>query len=139
MAEIKKEDGIGLSLEKSNWEKTWSCLPQNEVYSPEDVKKLSYSQDVGHPGEYPFTRGIYPSMYRKRLWTRREVSGHTSPLLSNERLRYLLDHGETGLNIIVDLPSAVGIDSDHPAFGITEVDSIHNVSVCTGTIMTTLT
>ncbi len=66
------------------------------------------------PGEFPFTRGIYPDMYKKRLWTMRQYAGYTSADESNKRYRYLLDEGVTGLSVAFDLPTQIGYDSDHP-------------------------
>lgn len=99
---------------KPKWTKTWSGLSLKESYSPEDTKNFDYQNNIANPGEYPYTRGIHPNMHRGRLWTRREVSGHTSPEESNIRLKYLIEHGETGLNVIPDLPYQLAIDSDHP-------------------------
>src|SRR5690349_18720110 len=69
---------------------------------------------IGLPGAYPFTRGVYPSMYRGRLWTMRQFAGFGGPEETNERFRYLLDHGQTGLSTAFDMPSLMGHDSDHP-------------------------
>ena len=66
------------------------------------------------PGQFPFTRGVYPSMYRGRLWTMRQFAGFGTPEETNERFRYLLDHGQTGLSTAFDMPSLMGHDSDHP-------------------------
>jgi methylmalonyl-CoA mutase N-terminal domain/subunit len=101
-------------FEKPKWTKTWSRIPVKGVYGSEDVAALDYEKDLNEPGEYPYTRGIFPGMYRGRLWTRREVSGHSSPSASNKRLKYLMGQGVTGLNIIGDLPTQLMIDSDHP-------------------------
>ena len=107
-------------FEKPKWTKTWSRIPVKGVYGSEDVAALDYEKDLNKPGEYPYTRGIFPDMYRGRLWTRREVSGHSSPSASNTRLKYLMGQGVTGLNIIGDLPTQLMIDSDHP-FAMSEV------------------
>lgn len=101
-------------FEKPKWSKTWSRIPVKGVYEAEDVAALDYNKDLNKPGEYPYTRGIFPNMYRGRLWTRREVSGHSSAAASNKRLKYLMGQGVTGLNIIGDLPTQLMIDSDHP-------------------------
>ena len=69
---------------------------------------------IGFPGEFPFTRGVYPSMYRGRLWTMRQFAGFGTAEETNERFRYLLDHGQTGLSTAFDMPSLMGHDSDHP-------------------------
>ncbi|MBH77646.1 MAG: methylmalonyl-CoA mutase [Dehalococcoidia bacterium] len=81
------------------------------VYSPEDV---SSNEDLGFPGEYPFTRGVQPTMYRGRLWTMRQYAGFGTAEESNERYRYLLDQGQTGLSVAFDLPTQIGYDSDDP-------------------------
>src|SRR5205814_8207526 len=70
--------------------------------------------EIGVPGEFPYTRGVYPSMYRGRLWTMRQFAGFGTAEETNERFRYLLDHGQTGLSTAFDMPSLMGHDSDHP-------------------------
>src|SRR3954466_13299263 len=88
--------------------------------SGEPIEPLYTSQDlpdpaeIGFPGEYPFTRGGYPSMYRSRLWTLRQFAGFGTAEETNARFRYLLDHGQTGLSTAFDMPSLMGYDSDHP-------------------------
>jgi methylmalonyl-CoA mutase N-terminal domain/subunit len=82
------------------------------LYSPDNVE-VDYERDLGHPGTYPFTRGVYPSMYRGRLWTMRQFAGFGTAEETNERFRYLLDHGQTGLSTAFDMPSLMGYDSDH--------------------------
>ncbi len=94
--------------------KTWSNLSVKESYTPEDLKDTDYNGDIGDVGEYPYTRGVFPNMYRGRIWSMREISGFGSGTDSNERLKYLIDIGETALNIIPDNPTQMGIDSDHP-------------------------
>jgi methylmalonyl-CoA mutase N-terminal domain/subunit len=81
------------------------------LYTAED---LPNEQEIGYPGEFPFTRGVYPSMYRGRLWTMRQFAGFGTAEETNERFRYLLDHGQTGLSTAFDMPSLMGHDSDHP-------------------------
>jgi len=81
------------------------------LYTPDDVGPF---EAIGFPGEYPFTRGVYPSMYRGRLWTMRQFAGFGTAEETNERFRYLLDHGQTGLSTAFDMPSLMGHDSDHP-------------------------
>jgi methylmalonyl-CoA mutase N-terminal domain/subunit len=83
------------------------------VYRPEDAADLDYKKDLGEPGEYPFTRGIYPEMYRTRLWTMRQYAGYASAEESNRRYRYLRSQGATGLSVAFDLPTQLGLDSDH--------------------------
>ncbi len=77
-------------------------------------KEADYLNELGFPGEYPFTRGVYPSMYRGRFWTMRQYAGFATAEESNKRYRYLLDHGTTGLSVAFDLPTQIGYDSDHP-------------------------
>lgn len=84
------------------------------VYTPEDIKDMDYMQDLGFPGEYPFTRGIHATMYRGRLWTMRQFSGYGTAEQTNKRFKYLLEEGETGLSIAFDYPTIRGYDSDHP-------------------------
>ena len=86
----------------------------NVLYAPEDLDGQDYGERIGYPGEYPFTRGIQPTMYRGRLWTMRQYAGFASAEESNERYRYLLEQGQTGLSIAFDLPTQIGYDSDHP-------------------------
>ncbi|TET64171.1 methylmalonyl-CoA mutase [Candidatus Bathyarchaeota archaeon] len=84
------------------------------VYTPEHIKDLNYMRDLGFPGEYPFTRGVHATMYRGRLWTMRQFSGYGAAEESNQRFKYLLKEGETGLSIAFDYPTIRGYDSDHP-------------------------
>jgi len=85
-----------------------------ELYTPADLDGFDYSKELGFPGEYPFTRGIHPSMYRGRLWTMRQFSGFGAAEDTNSRYKYLLAHGQTGLSVAFHLPTLMGIDSDHP-------------------------
>ena len=84
------------------------------LYTPEDLAEWSYDQDVGHPGEYPFTRGPYPSMYRGKLWTMRQFAGFGSAEDTNERFKFLLAQGQNGLSTAFDMPTLMGYDADHP-------------------------
>jgi methylmalonyl-CoA mutase N-terminal domain/subunit len=84
------------------------------LYTPEDMKDFDYERDLGSPGEYPFTRGIYPTMYRGRLWTMRQFAGFGGPEETNRRFKYLLEQGQTGLSTAFDMPTLMGLDSDHP-------------------------
>ena len=95
---------------------TDSGLDQDVVYSPSDLEAsgLEYDRDLANPGEYPYTRGVQPNMYRGRLWTMRQYSGYATAEESNRRYRFLLDQGQTGLSIAFDLPTQIGYDSDHP-------------------------
>jgi len=92
---------------------TLSDIEVEPLYTPEDVA-VDYHQDLGYPGEYPFTRGVQPSMYRGRLWTMRQYSGYATAEETNRRYRFLLEQGQTGLSIAFSLPTQMGYDSDHP-------------------------
>ncbi len=91
---------------------TLSGVPIGPLYGPRDVP--DHAASIGEPGQYPFTRGVYPSMYRGRLWTMRQFAGFGGAAETNERFRYLLDHGQTGLSTAFDMPSLMGHDSDSP-------------------------
>ncbi len=91
-----------------------SGIPLRRIYSPTDVSYQAYSENVGLPGEFPYTRGVHPTMYRGRLWTMRMFSGYGTPEQTNARLKYLLKEGETGLSIAFDMPTLYGVDADHP-------------------------
>ncbi len=84
------------------------------LYTHEDIERLDYTEVLGYPGEYPFTRGVQPTMYRGRLWTMRQYAGFADAEESNRRYRFLLEQGQTGLSIAFDLPTQIGYDSDHP-------------------------
>jgi methylmalonyl-CoA mutase, N-terminal domain len=86
---------------------------ENEPLATPDTAEVEYDRDLGYPGVYPFTRGVYPSMYRGRLWTMRQFAGFGTAEETNERFRYLLDHGQTGLSTAFDMPTLMGYDSDH--------------------------
>ena len=86
---------------------------ENPPLATPDTVEIDYTRDLGHPGTYPFTRGVYPSMYRGRLWTMRQFAGFGTAAETNERFRYLLDHGQTGLSTAFDMPTLMGYDSDH--------------------------
>jgi methylmalonyl-CoA mutase, N-terminal domain len=93
---------------------TVSALPIDEpLYTPADVDTVDFGKTIGFPGEFPYTRGIYPSMYRGRLWTIRQFSGYGAAEQTNRRFHYLLKKGETGLSVAFDLPTLMGYDSDH--------------------------
>ena len=105
------------------WRRKYAATPERDTtfttLSGEPVRPLYTESDlpageqIGVPGEYPFTRGVYPSMYRGRLWTMRQFAGFGTAEETNERFRYLLDHGQTGLSTAFDMPSLMGLDSDH--------------------------
>ncbi|MER3446380.1 MAG: methylmalonyl-CoA mutase [Candidatus Dadabacteria bacterium] len=115
-----------MSRKKKEWEKqikakerqnefrTPSGIVLDRLYAPEDIEGLDYERDLGYPGEYPFTRGVQSTMYRGRLWTMRQYAGFGTAEETNERFRYLLDQGQTGLSVAFDLPTQMGYDSDHP-------------------------
>ncbi|MFP4591705.1 MAG: methylmalonyl-CoA mutase [Halobacteriales archaeon] len=88
-------------------------LEVDRLYTPADVADLAYAEDLGFPGEAPFTRGVYPTMYRGRLWTMRQYAGMGTADETNDRFQYLLDQGQTGLSLAFDLPTQMGYDSDH--------------------------
>jgi methylmalonyl-CoA mutase, N-terminal domain len=83
-------------------------------FNPNNTAEIDYEKDIGAPGEFPYTRGIYPSMYRGRLWTMRQYAGYATAEESNARYKYLLAHGTTGLSVAFDLPTQIGLDSDDP-------------------------
>ncbi|HEX9760660.1 MAG TPA: methylmalonyl-CoA mutase family protein [Candidatus Acidoferrales bacterium] len=93
---------------------TLSGIPLKTVYSAEDLRGWDHDTRLGYPGEYPFTRGVYPTMYRGRPWTMRQYAGFGTAAESNQRYRYLLAQGQTGLSVAFDLPTQIGLDSDHP-------------------------
>ncbi|HTA52405.1 MAG TPA: methylmalonyl-CoA mutase family protein [Candidatus Acidoferrum sp.] len=88
-------------------------LPMEPVIGPGDLEGWDSERDLGFPGQFPFTRGVYPTMYRGRLWTMRQYAGFGSAVDSNRRYRYLLSQGQTGLSVAFDLPTQIGMDSDH--------------------------
>ena len=96
--------------------------PVKVFYGPEDIKAMDYEKDVGDPGEYPFTRAIYPTMYRSTYWTMRQYSGQATSESTNERFKFLLKNGQTGLSLAFDLPTQIGLDSDDP-FAEDDVES----------------
>ena len=93
---------------------THSGIPVERLYSPLDLDAWDYQEKLGFPGQYPFTRGIQPTMYRGRLWTMRQYAGFATPEETNRRFRYLLEQGQTGLSVAFDLPTQIGYDSDAP-------------------------
>jgi len=93
---------------------TLSGLPVDRLYTEENLASWDPESALGYPGEFPFTRGIYPTMYRGRLWTMRQYAGFGTAVESNQRYRYLLSKGQAGLSVAFDLPTQIGMDSDHP-------------------------
>ena len=94
---------------------TSSHIPIRALYSPSDLEGRNLEQDLAFPGEYPFTRGVQATMYRGRLWTMRQYAGMGDAEESNKRYNYLLANGTTGLSVAFDLPTQIGLDSDHPS------------------------
>ncbi len=124
MATIRKP---GYEHGAADWRRAYEASPEREgelfstisgvenepLYSPENVE-VDYERDLSWPGQFPFTRGVYPSMYRGRLWTMRQFAGFGTAEETNARFRYLLEHGQTGLSTAFDMPTLMGYDSDHP-------------------------
>src|SRR5665648_585905 len=97
---------------------TVSSVPIDPLYAPGHTADIDYERDLGNPGEYPYTRGVQPNMYRGRLWTMRMFAGFATATETNERYKYLLNQGQTGLSVAFDMPTIMGYDSDHPrAYG----------------------
>jgi methylmalonyl-CoA mutase N-terminal domain/subunit len=92
---------------------TSSNIHIDRLYTPLDIQNLDYSSDLGFPGEYPYTRGVYPTMYRARLWTMRQYAGFGTAEQTNQRFKYLLQAGQTGLSVAFDFPTQIGYDCDH--------------------------
>jgi methylmalonyl-CoA mutase N-terminal domain/subunit len=105
---------ISKATERESSFKTTSDIELQRLYTPVDVGALDYCDDLGFPGEPPFTRGAQPTMYRGRLWTMRQYAGFATPEETNKRYKYLLENGQTGLSVAFDLPTQIGYDSDHP-------------------------
>src|SRR6202167_5714553 len=100
-----------------------SGLPMEAVVTQDSLEDWNPERDLGYPGEFPFTRGVYPTMYRGRLWTTRQYAGFGSATDSNERYRYVLAQGVKGLSVAFDLPTQIGMDSDH-ALALGEVGKV---------------
>ena len=121
MARVEERRSTGLDAWRARYES--AALREGEVFTsisgvevdplatPETVE-VDYARDLGYPGSFPFTRGVYPSMYRGRLWTMRQFAGFGTAAETNERFRYLLEHGQTGLSCAFDMPALMGVDSD---------------------------
>jgi methylmalonyl-CoA mutase, N-terminal domain len=105
---------VASSAERREAFATTSEIPVADVYTPADVAGMDPARDLGLPGEYPFTRGVQPTMYRSRFWTMRQYAGFATATETNERFRYLLEQGQTGLSVAFDLPTQMGYDSDAP-------------------------
>ena len=93
---------------------TISGMPVKDLYTPLDIEELDYACNLSFPGQYPFTRGVQANVYRGRLWTMRQFSGFATAKESNERYKFLLSKGQTGLSVAFDMPTIMGYDSDHP-------------------------
>jgi methylmalonyl-CoA mutase N-terminal domain/subunit len=134
----KDEEIRKLRAELAEWEETWGRIPKRDdtlfssisgrdiqsIYTPADLEGApGYLEGLGFPGEYPFTRGPYTTMYRTRLWTMRQFAGFATAEETNERYKYLLANGQTGLSVAFDFPTLMGYDSDHPR-------SLGEVGVC---------
>ncbi len=112
------------SCPNKNWKfMTVSSKPIKPLYGPKDVENIDFDRDIGYPGQYPYTRGVHASMYRRKIWTMRQFSGFGSPRQTNERYHYLLKRGQMGLSVAFDLPTLMGYDSDSPR-------SVGEVGVC---------
>jgi len=105
---------LSKSPERATSFKTTSDIEIKRLYTPLDISDADYGENQGLPGEYPFTRGVQPTMYRGRFWTMRQYAGFATAEETNQRYKYLLDHGQTGLSVAFDLPTQIGYDSDHP-------------------------
>jgi methylmalonyl-CoA mutase N-terminal domain/subunit len=132
----QEEELAELRARLADWEEGFAVAPQREalfttvsgrevkpLHTPLDRVSSRFEETVGFPGEYPFTRGPYATMYRTRLWTMRQFAGFATAEETNERYKYLLDHGQTGLSVAFDFPTLMGYDSDHPR-------SLGEVGVC---------
>src|SRR5258706_8861595 len=93
---------------------TQSGMPVKRLYTPADTASLDYERDLGFPGQYPYTRGVQPTMYRAKPWTMRMFAGFGTAEETNERFKYLLSQGQTGLSTAFDMPTLYGYDTDHP-------------------------
>jgi Methylmalonyl-CoA mutase len=108
------QDGAGSAVGRPSATSAYarSGRRSDPLYTPDNVE-IDYERDLGYPGVYPFTRGVYPSMYRGKLWTMRQFAGFGTAEETNARFRYLLEHGQTGLSTAFDMPTLMGYDSDH--------------------------
>ena len=126
---VNWDDYLQAYYEKPTSFRTWSGYETKELYTPKDRAGENYEQNIGDPGQYPFTRGIHRNMFRGRYWTRREVVGLGSPADTHERVAYCFKNGATGLNTIADVTYEMGLDPDHPwaqhEVGLTGVNIAH--------------
>jgi methylmalonyl-CoA mutase, N-terminal domain len=114
MTELKTSEAASKRDASSPREQTSSHIEVSPLYTPADLAAWDYDRDVGYPGEFPYTRGVQATMYRGRLWTMRQYAGMGDAEESNKRYKYLLENGTTGLSVAFDLPTQIGLDSDHP-------------------------
>ncbi|MEE9181882.1 MAG: methylmalonyl-CoA mutase family protein, partial [candidate division NC10 bacterium] len=112
--EEKLKKSLAKASERQESFETHSGIPVERLYTPIDLDEWDYRAKLGFPGEYPFTRGIQPTMYRGRLWTMRQYAGFATAEETNRRFRYLLEQGQTGLSVAFDLPTQIGYNSDAP-------------------------
>ncbi len=116
--EYQEKIAAGLQAYEAKVEKALTKIPERKkfnvkrVYTPLDNEGLDYTEKLGFPGQYPFTRGVQPTMYRGRLWTMRAYAGFATAEETNARYKYLLNAGQTGLSVAMDLPTQIGLDSD---------------------------
>ena len=111
-AALRSENQDNASERQGELFSTMSGIPIEPLYGPKSAA-VDYERDLGDPGQFPFTRGVYPSMYRGKVWTMRQFAGFGTPEETNERFKYLLEHGQTGLSTAFDMPTLMGYDSDH--------------------------
>jgi methylmalonyl-CoA mutase N-terminal domain/subunit len=112
-AKSRWEEAYSKASERDAEFSTMSGVPIKPLYTPEDAEG-DYDEKLGYPGEFPYTRGVYPNMYRGRLWTVRQFAGYGDPEETNKRFKYLLEHGQNGLSVAFDMPTLMGLDSDSP-------------------------
>jgi len=110
--ENKLQPAIKKAPEREEQFLTTSGIEVDDIYTPDDHQAFDYNQALGYPGEFPFTRGVQPTMYRGRMWTMRQYSGFASAEATNKRYHFLLEQGQTGLSVAFDLPTQIGYDSD---------------------------
>ena len=110
----KYAEGVAKGGERKDTDFRTSSTESRPLYGPADVADLDYGRDLGYPGEYPYTRGVQPTMYRGRLWSIRQYAGYGTPEETNERFKFLLREGQPGLSVAFDLPTQLGYDSDDP-------------------------
>jgi methylmalonyl-CoA mutase N-terminal domain/subunit len=114
MTQLKTVEAPPKAASSQPVQETSSHIAVRPLYTPEDLAAWDYDRDVGYPGQFPYTRGVQATMYRGRLWTMRQYAGMGDAEESNKRYKYLLANGTTGLSVAFDLPTQIGLDSDHP-------------------------